>query len=467
MSRRIWPTRPSGRCTSVTEPVSPAANLFHQSEAARQRGDRAASLRLIRACLKVDPSMPGPWYNLASDLATKGDRDGAVAALRRVLEVHPNEPYSLTNLGWNLQILGRPEEALEPLVTATYAAPHLPLGWSNLSLTHSSLRHAGEAITCARKAVELAPEDPQHHMALAFALMLDGQWAEGLREYEARFPYKMPEFLNYPMPRWDGKPVGTLLIMAEQGFGDTIQFCRYVRLAARRCQKVIVCLQEQLANLRLFDVGRNAGVEVITMPAPIPEADAFCPMVSLPSALGLSDAEVPAVGYGMPVWTPPLPGQLPGSGGRKSIGIVWAGSPDQDNDHHRSATIEDFLGLTESTSAVQLYSLQVGDRAAECRPYDPLVIDLAPRIRDFTDTAALMVQMDAVVSVCTAGAHLAGALGVSTHIVLPRHGQHFVWGYPSGAAGGDTTPWYPSARLYRQERVGDWRSVIKQVAEAL
>lgn len=443
-----------------------AVNLFHQSEAARKRGDRGAAVRLIRACIQMDPTLPGPWYNLAADLANDGEREAAVACLRRVLETHPDQPHALTNLGWNLQTMGRSEEALKPLLWAVSAAPELPLGWCNLSLVHASLRDAQSAIACGRAAVERAPEDAQCHMALAFALMLDGQWAEGLREYEWRFQYKMPEFLAYPMPRWDGTPVETLLVTAEQGYGDTIQFSRFIRLAAERCKRVIVCLQEQLVPLRLF----GEGVEVITMPAPLPSADAFCPMVSLPLALGLSDKEtprIPALGRRRDLlYTGAHAGALPDSGGRKRVGIIWAGSGDQDNDHHRSATVEDFLGLTEAVG-VQLYSLQVGDRAPECRGYDPLIIDLAPRIRDFSDTAALMNQMDAVVSVCTAGAHLAGALGVKTHILLPRHGQHFVWGYPSGAAGGDTTPWYPSARLYRQERVGDWRSVVKQVAEVL
>jgi ADP-heptose:LPS heptosyltransferase len=111
---------------------------------------------------------------------------------------------------------------------------------------------------------------------------------------------------------------------------------------------------------------------------------------------------------------------------------------------------------------IQLYSLQVGDRAKDARAVNPAVIDLSGKIRDFSDTAALMLQMDAVVTVCTSSAHLAGSLGVPVHVVLPRHGQHFVWGYSS-----DETPWYPSARLYRQDQIGEWLPVMKRVAEAL
>lgn len=439
---------------------SPASNLFHQSSAARQRGDRKASMRLIQACIRTDPSLPGPWYNLASDLADRGDRIAAVAALRRVLETKPDEPYTLNNLGWNLQILGRYGEAFEALTRAAEVAPDLPLVWSNLSLTHASLRHRFEAIDCARKAVALAPDDSQHHMALAFALMLDGKWSEGMREYGWRFQYKSPEYLRYPMPLWDGEPVETLFIPAEQGFGDSIQFSRFIPFAVKRAKRVVVGVQETLADLFRATFPE---VEVLAMPTPIPPADAFCPMLSLPVALAFNDVTLAN--------TPPAPiaAVTPRPvDARKRVAIVWAGSPEQENDHNRSSTVEDFLTLYE-TPGLQLYSVQVGDRARDCRKYDPLIIDLSHRLRDFSDTAALLGTMDAVVTVCTAVAHLAGSIGVPTHVALPRHGPHFVWGYPQPemTTTGETTPWYPSMRLYRQDKPGDWRTVLKRIARKI
>jgi len=436
-----------------------AVNLFHQSEAARKRGDRGVAKKLIQAALAVDDTLPGAWYNLGSDLHNAGDKLGAVAALRRCEELAGAEPYSLTNLGWNLQLTGQFDAAYEVLTRAIAANPDLPLAWSNRSLAHNSLHNPTRAIYDARKAVELAPDEAQHHMALAFALMMDGQWAEGLREYEWRFPYKMPEFLSYPMPRWDGGYVDTLFVPAEQGLGDTLQFGRFVEWAAVRVGKLIVSVQEEIAPLIAVALRGLENVVTLEMPCAVPAADAFCPVMSLPVALGLPDSAIAALP------TPWLSGaHAPAQHlhrDRKKIGIIWAGSADQDNDHHRSATVEDFLGLYEA-KGVQLYSFQVGDRAKECRKYAPLVIDLSPRIRDFTDTAALMCEMDAVVTVCTATAHLAGSLGLKTHIVLPRHGQHFVWGHA-----GSETPWYPTARLHRQERIGDWASVISSVAGEL
>jgi tetratricopeptide (TPR) repeat protein len=438
-----------------------AVNLVHQSEAARKRGDKGVAKKLIQAALAVDDTLPGAWYNLGSDLHNEGNRVAAIAALRRCGELAGEEPYSLTNLGWNLQLEGRFEEARDILLRAINANIDLPLGWSNLSLAYNSLHKPVEAISAAREAVKLAPDDAQHHMALAFALMMAGHWPEGLKEYEWRFQYKMPEFLAYPMPRWDGGYVETLFAPAEQGLGDTLQFGRFVEWAAARVGTLIAPVQEELYDLACGSLALLPNVQVLRMPCAIPPADAFCPLMSLPVAMGFDDdavADTPHdwLGEG---WKTGETFNFPGS--RKKIGIIWAGSADQDNDRHRSATVEDFLGLYEA-KGVQLYSFQVGDRAKECRKYAPLVIDLAPRIRDFTDTAALMCEMDAIVSVCTSTAHLAGSLGLKTHIVLPRHGQHFVWGHS-----GSETPWYPTARLHRQERIGDWASVISSVAGEL
>jgi hypothetical protein len=201
------------------------------------------------------------------------------------------------------------------------------------------------------------------------------------------------------------------------------------------------------------------GVEWIMAPCAIPDCEVFCPFMSLPVALGCKDADVPKYGAQWlgeinPVLSVP-------ETTRKKVGIVWAGSPDQDNDHHRSSTLEDFLTLYEANN-VQLYSFQVGDKAKDARNMNPMVIDLSNKLRDFRDTAHLMMQMDHIVTVCTSTAHLAGSLGLDTHIVLPRHGQHFVWGYKS-----DKTDWYPTATLYRQDTIGDWTSPLKRVASQL
>jgi hypothetical protein len=441
-----------------------AVNLFHQADAARKRGDNNAAKKYLAACLQLDDTVAGGWFNLGVDAQSESKRELAIAMWRRCVELVPEEPKCRTNLAWNLHLAGRYEEAVAQSRQAMALGPDLPLGWANLSLALSTQHDAAGAITAARRAVQLDPIDSQNQLALAFALLFDGQWAEGLRLYEARFPYKLPEFLSYPMPKWDGSPVDTLFIPAEQGLGDTIQFGRYVPLAAERCEHVVLAVQKELAPLLTYGwYGRHLfqcpNVRVEVLPVELPAADAFCAMMSLPVALGLSDDEIPEVDQH---WIPCISHDVDvPETTRKKIGIVWAGSSEQENDRHRSSTVEDFLGLY-SCPGIQLYSLQVGDRARECRVAGPLIQDFSNEIRNFADTAVLVQQMDAVVTVCTSVAHLSGALGVPTYVVLPRQGQHFIWQH-----GTKTTPWYPSVRLFRQERRGDWSVPIAEVAREL
>ena len=436
-----------------------AINLFHQADAARARGDKSAARKLTQASLQVDPDITGSWFNLASDFHNEGDRDAAVACLRRIFEVVPNEPRTLTNIGWNLIGLARHREAVTYLEMAITSDPTASLPWCNLSLAYNALGEGEKAIQAARESVRLDPPSHHNRMTLSFALMQAGYWQEGLKEYESRFHYKLPEFLNYPIPKWDGDPVDLLFIPAEQGFGDMLQFGRYIPLAAKRCKRVMVCIAHELESL-INAQPKPANVTFVTMPAAIPkDASAFVPVMSLPVALGLKDSEIPTAECS---WFPkPTIRQTLNPVNRKKIGIIWGGSPEQDNDMFRSANVNAMLGLYQAPN-IQLYSLQVGDRAKEIRGLNPLVIDLSPKIRDFSDTAQFMLQMDAVVSVCTSTAHLAGCLGMPTHVILPCHGQHFVWGH-----GHTDTPWYPTMKLYHQERLHDWQKPIEEVSTAL
>lgn len=433
-----------------------ANNLFQQAEAARARGDVKSEIALLSGCIRENPAASGAWFNLANTWARTGQRDGAVAIFHKLAADGPEDYRVLTNLGWHLQELGRSEEAALYLRRATDLAPNAALGWSNLCLAETENGRLSEAIIAGRRAVELDPNEPRYQLALSFALMNDGRWNEGLRYYEARFPLKMPEFLSYPMPRWDGGRIERLLIVGEQGMGDVLQFARYIRLAAAKVGYVIAAIREELRVPVEDGTGRLENVGFVSLPAAVPEADAFCPIMSLPLVLGLTDAEIPK--------TPPLDltddfrAENPGG---IDVGIVWAGSPDQDNDANRSASIEDFLGLTEAPG-VRLHSFQVGDRAREARPYAPLVIDETRTLWSYGDTQERLHSVDVVVTVCTSMAHLAGSMGIPTYVLLPKRGQHFIWG-----RGVESTPWYPSVTLYRQYRPGDWSTCISRVVTDL
>ena len=422
----------------TTEDEATAANLFHQSQAARARGAHDVAGRLLRASFKISQDLPGVWYQWANDLPP----EAAVAALHRVLQHTPDEPYTLANIGWHSYTLGRYHDAVDYSRWAVERDPELSLAWSNLSLAYQALGRADDAITAGRRAAA-ASDDTRCALAYSFALMKAGRWAEGLRQYEARFANRMPEMLAFEAPRWDGSYVSTLFVPAEQGFGDTIQFSRFLQAARERVGHLVFGVQEELASLYQDEVS------CVRMPCAVPKMDAVCPLMSLPVAMGLTDEQIEATGpfdFRYLVDEERAPG-------RRRIGIVWAGSPENENDHHRSMTLDTMLRLA-SLSDVQLHSFQLGPQAEHARRLAPLVVDESPDLRTFEDTAAALLGMDSVVSVCTAVAHLAGSLGIDTHVIPARHGRHFVWGYDNGA-----TCWYPSVTVH-----GSIESVLSALA---
>ena len=258
------------------------------------------------------------------------------------------------------------------------------------------------------------------------------------------------------MPRTDGSPVGRLFIPAEQGLGDMLQFSRWVAAAAPRAAHLIVAVQEELIDAYRYVLTESmASYDLHALPCMIPQADAFCPVMSLPHALGAA-ADAANLGPVLYGWQP-VPARIESAPGVRRVGIVWRGSPEHENDRNRSCTLDDMLGLYENHHDIQLYSLQLD---ADVRGYDPLVLDLGRSIRSFADTAAILRGLDAVVTVDTAVAHLGGSLGVPTHVLLPNRQRHWAWGMARA------TPWYPSVRLWRQipdDAPGAWGRAVRAV----
>lgn len=465
--------------------VNPAQNLYQQAHAAYQRKDNLAGKRLLAASFLVSRSLPGPWFHLGTVFSELDKRPhAAIAANRRAVELLPNDAFLLTNLGWSLYQVGRYEEALAWIDRAISVSPNSYLQWTDKALIEIALRDSG--VASAARALALAPGDIQAQMAYAFACSFAGRVYEGLLAYESRIPGKMPEFMAYPLPRWDGAPVNHLFIAAEQGLGDTLMFGRFFKRASRLVDKITLCVQPELVRLFsvYFDKLDIKNVTILRMPGGIPtDADAYCPIMSLPTTMADAEAkedyeDTKKSECGAFVWTDnDKDGYILGFeaaylrdvvsdlaeepiGIRKQIGIVWAGSPEQDVDDQRSTTPETFLQLYDAPG-IELISLQFGKRKYDLEPYGPLIYDGTDGIRDMYDTAKVIAKLDAVVTVCTSVAHLALALGVPTYIILPRHGQHWVWGY------GDKSIWYPDALLFRQEVMGRWDEPMGQVVAAL
>jgi hypothetical protein len=330
--------------------------------------------------------------------------------------------------------------------------------FTNLGVALYANSRADDAIVACRKAVELSPSFAKARSNLALILLGTGHFREGWKEHEWRWKCN-PKFKprNFRRPQWDGSSLAgkTILLHAEQGFGDTIHFCRYVPLVARGASRVILECQPTLA--RLLE-SLPCQLQIVTTGQPVPSFDIHCPLMSLPFALG-EDAVVADVPYLHPrprltdAWRERL-----GPKSRKRVGIAWAGRRTHSNDRNRSMPSSHLNALAEIRE-IEWHSLQ--KHVTGERPSGLCIIDHGSELNDFADSAALIANLDLVISVDTAVAHLAGTMGKPTWVLLP-HVAEWRWMLER-----EHSPWYPTVRLFRQKRWADWPGVIRRVALAL
>jgi tetratricopeptide (TPR) repeat protein len=326
------------------------------------------------------------------------------------------------------------------------------------------LKRAEEALESFDRALALKPDLAEAHWNKALLLLELGDFARGLPEYEWRWRRESElKPRDFTQPAWRGEELGgrTILLHSEQGFGDSIQLLRYVPMVAAKGGRVVLEIPDSLMPL----VGRRDGVVAMVKPgAPLPPFDLHCPLMSLPLAFGTTLATVPAqVPYlQVPVeraadWRDRLPGT-----GRPRVGLVWSGKPTHKNDHNRSIALHRLAPLL-SLSGIDFVSLQreyrEADMAALAASRNLRRLDAA--LADFADTAAVVEAVDLVITVDTAVAHLAGALGKPVWILVSSI-QDWRWLLQR-----EDSPWYPTARLFRQPEIGDWDSVIGRLAREL
>lgn len=404
-----------------------------------------------------DPAHRIAWLNMAILARRLGRLEDAADAAGKALALDADDPVVLGQLGGILVELDRAADA-EPLFRrAAELRADDASALNNLALALRAQGRLDEAIATCRGAIGLAPEDAEAHVHLAELLLLHGKIDEGFREYEWRrsLPGAVVPGGDLAAPDWDGSdPNGrTILVIAEQGFGDTLQFCRFVPVLATRGARVILVVQEALADLcRTLD-----GVDtVVASGASLPAFDLKVPLLSLPHLLG------PDVGR-VPYLTAPADRIRPGHdaiGGR--VGIAWQGNPTGAGDRGRSVTLARFAGLS-NIDGVRLVSLQkgFGHEQLTALPDATTIEDAGSRCADFADTAAVMAGLDLIITTDTAVAHLAGALGRPAWVLL-KHDPDWRW-----RRGREDSPWYPSLRLFRQPAAGDWDSVLAAVRSAL
>lgn len=331
----------------------------------------------------------------------------------------------------------------------------------NLGNLEKEVGRLDDAVAAYRLSVCIQPDRASTHWNLSLALLSAGYLEEGFAEYEWRWLYDgfPSRRRNFPQPMWDGAPLDgrTLLVHAEQGMGDHLQFARFIPEIAKQNGRVIVECHEPL--MRLFEHYADK-VEIVERLKEPSDFDLHLPLLSAPLVLGVKTLEdlPPAPFLAPPAdWTFDIPEARPDA---FKIGIIWGGNPQFPGDRDRSAKLDYFLPFLEK-AGVQLFSLQKGDREPELKDAPPEIVRLSDRITDFCDTASIMTQLDLVITTCTSTAHLAGALGVPMWVVL-HHNPDWRW-----LRHRTDSPWYGSARLFQQETPGDWDGVIAAVGRAL
>ena len=458
---------------TISAPSAPASvsldEAYKLASEHEQQGRFDEAERLLAAILARHPDQPDALH-LSGILAARRNRFAdAAAQMQRALDRGMSPALVCRNLCEVYRRLGRLDDAVAVGRRAVALAPNDPHALVNLAIIHYDRLELAEGMACSERAIAIDPNLPGAHFELSEALLLSGDFSRGWDEYEWRFRIAgagklMPDT---DKPQWDGRsmPDGTLLLIGDQGFGDVIQFGRYIPWAARRCPNTVLACSRDMRMVAgqfpgptaMFDRWEQA-----------PAFDAFCPLSGLPRLHGTRPDTVPietipylrADAARAAAWSGRLDRLLPP--GYRRIGIAWAGRPTHNNDYNRSTTLAACAPIAD-LPGIALVSLQKGPAAAQVGHYvgrAPL-LNLGPEIADWSDTMAILHALDLVVSVDTSVAHLAGAMGRTAWVMLPRAPD---WRWLLNRT---DTPWYPTLRLFRQPAPRRWDRVTEEVAAAL
>jgi Flp pilus assembly protein TadD len=428
------------------------------------KGELDQAIAAYRQAIVLNPTLPEVHNNLGMALKDKGSVDEAVLSYRQAIALNPELPEVHNNLGIALRDRGELDEAVSAFRRAIALKPGFALSHNNLGTVLRAKGQLEEAVAAYRQALALDPDLPEAHHNLALALLLRGDFLEGWEEQEWR--WKRKDFRtpgrDFSHPQWDGSMLEgrTLLLHCEQGLGDTLQFFRYLPLVTRRGGKVILECQPELQRLLQANA---AELQVVSRGDPIPTFDVHCPLLTLPRLFATDLSNIPrnvpyirASAADTEAWRE----RLAGNRAELKVGLVWAGSAANANDRNRSIKLATLGPLTQ-VSGVRFISLQKGQAAAECEtpPQGLQLIDVANHLKDFTDTAAIIDTLDLIISVDTAVVHLAGAMGKPVWTLVPFDPD---WRWLLNRS---DSPWYPTMRLFRQPRIGDWSSVVAEVRD--
>ena len=429
-----------------------------------EKGEQDDALITFQKVIELDPDFASAYFNLGLVFMKKQDFKQAIGSFQTAIKKDPNFEDAYYNAGIAFAQLGRTDDAIDFYRQTLQLNPSRPDVYNNLAMAYEDIGDVQGAITYFKKALELNPGDAEIHWNLSLALLLSGNFQEGWKEYQWRFRVNDFQMKRFKQPQWDGSDISgkTILLHSEQGFGDTIQFVRYAALVAERGARVILQCPTELKSLLRSVEGL---MEVIAYGEQFPNFDLHCHLLSLPFIFKTTFKTIPSrIPYIIPdplilrKWRNKIQFETK----QKKIGLVWAGGSMNRDDRKRSLLLKDFSSLA-GTSDTVFFSLQKGEAAQQTRmgPEGIQIVDRTDEIHDFSDTAAIIENLDLVISVDTAVAHLAGALGKPVWTLLP-----FVpdWRWMLDR---DDSPWYPTIRLFRQPSPGDWQSVIIRLRDEL
>jgi tetratricopeptide (TPR) repeat protein len=437
----------------------------------RDQGRLDEALVNYEKVLQLRPQFADAHFNLALTLQDQGKFDLALLRCQQALQLRPAFPEAYNTLGSIFKNQDKLDEAVAAYREALRLNPVYIEAFNNIGVVLQDQGKHDEALTCLRQSVALRPDYADAHFNLSLQLLVRGQYAEGWEEYAWRWRSKA--FLNssasgrpaLPEPVWDGSPLHgrSILLLAEQGLGDTIMFVRYAPLLKQRgAGKVLLACPPELKGLS----SSCKGIDQIVTETPFPQYDVGSFLVSLPRLLGTSStehipADVPYLGSDpqrIERWEARLSSLAPRPVRR--VGIVWQGNPSHKQDRWRSVRLEQFAPLA-AHPGVRLISLQKGVGREQLEKNPQLAADLGPELVDLADTAAVIHGLDLVITVDTALAHLAGALAAPVWVAVAMVPD---WRWLLNR---EDSPWYPSMRLFRQARQGQWDEVFDRMRIAL
>ena len=437
-----------------------------------QQGKFAAATQSLQQALTMDPELNQARHNLGLALYYQGYLAEATHTFEQALARDPGYTSARINLANTLRLLGRHDEARQHLNRVLEQQPDSIEALNNLGTVLQDQGSAKEALACLGRAVELAPNQAEIRWNLALTQLLLGDYQQGWANFESRWEgcaslrgaHRHPQAAAWRGEILQGK---RLLLWAEQGFGDSLQFIRFAQQAAGLGAEIIVEAQPELAELLRSAPGVS---QVVARGEELPHYDLHCPLMSLPHRLGIEIKDLPGVipylsadPIGIEQWAE----RLTNFSGQR-IGLAWAGSSRRQSpelaviDARRSIPLQLIAPLL-SIEGIGFFSLQKGEAAAEIKTAEltETLHDFSAEWQDFSDTAAFIMNLDLVISVDTAVAHLAGALGKPAWL-LNRHDGCWRW-----LRERPDSPFYPTLRQFRQESAGDWESVIEKVMHEL